>query len=212
MSHGPTDGRILKGEQTRTTILRRAADIASAEGLERLSIGRLATELKISKSGVFTHFGAKEELQLATVRVAAEIFTDNVIRPVLTAPKGLRRVWALAESWLAYQEQPTFPGGCFFYSTSAEFDARPGRIRDAIADYQRGWLGIIERCLTEAADLGEIEEDDPAQLAFEIDALGRCGGANALLYGDPSCFAQGRRAVLRRLRTVATDPTLLPAD
>lgn len=215
MKPGQTDGRILKGEQTRGMILRRAADIASVEGLEGLSIGRLAGELNISKSGVFTHFGAKEVLQLATVRVAVDVYREYVIKPALTAPEGLRRVWALMEAWLAYQRDPVFPGGCFFYSTAAEFDARPGRVHDAIAHAQRDWLDFIERCLAQAQELGELDGGDDgidlAQLAFELDAVGRTGGANALLYGDSESFARGRRAILARLRALATDLALLPA-
>ncbi|WP_245973956.1 TetR/AcrR family transcriptional regulator [Thermomonospora umbrina] len=205
-----TDGRILRGEQTRRAILRRAADIASAEGLEGLSIGRLATELNISKSGVFTHFGAKEELQLATVRAAVEVFTEHVVKPALATPRGLGRVVRLVEIWLTYMERPIFPGGCFFYSAGAEFDARPGRVHDAIAHAQRDWLAFLERCLTQARDLGELHEDtDAAQLAFELEALARCGGAQALLFDDPTTYDRARRAVNTRLRTAATDPSTI---
>lgn len=211
MAMTQTDGRILRGEQTRRAILRRAADIASAEGLEGLSIGRLATELQISKSGVFTHFGAKEELQLATVRAAVDVFTEHVVKPALTVPRGLRRVRRLMEAWLTYQEEPVFPGGCFLHSAAAEFDARPGRVRDAVSHAQRDWLALIERCLTQARDLGELRADtDVAQLAFELDALGRIGGAQALLFGDPSFYSHARRAIHTRLRAAATDPSTVP--
>lgn len=213
MAQEQTDGRIRRGDQTRQAILRRAVDIASAEGLEGLSIGRLATELNISKSGVFTHFGAKEELQLATIRLAVEVFTDSVVRPALAAPKGLRRVWALMEARQAYLERPVFPGGCFFYATSAEFDTRPGRVRDAIAHSQRDWLAFLERCLHEAWKQGElVEEADPPQLAFELDALGRAAGGNALLFGAPEAYTRSRRALLARLRSVAIEPDMLPRD
>jgi AcrR family transcriptional regulator len=211
MAMTQTDGRILRGEQTRRAILRRAADIASAEGLEGLSIGRLATELQISKSGVFTHFGAKEELQLATVRAAVDVFTEHVVKPALTVPRGLRRVRRLMEAWLTYQEEPVFPGGCFLHSAAAEFDARPGRVRDAIAHSQRDWLGFIERCLSQARDLGELHEDaDVAQLAFELDALGRIGSSHALLFEDPGYHSRSRRAIRDRLRAAATDPSAVP--
>lgn len=191
--------------------MRRAADIASAEGLEGVSIGRLAAELGISKSGVFTHFGAKEELQLATVRLAVEVYTDYVIKPALAMPRGLRRLWALLEAWETYMQRPVFPGGCFFYATSAEFDARPGRVRDAIAHAQRDWLALLERYIRQARELGELaEETDPAQLAFELDALGRAGGADALLFGTPDAFARGRRALLARLHSLTHTPELLP--
>ncbi|WUI02252.1 TetR/AcrR family transcriptional regulator [Spirillospora sp. NBC_00431] len=200
-----TDGRLLKGEQTRRSILDRAADIASAEGLERLSIGRLATELQISKSGVFTHFGSKEELQLATVRRAVEVYREHVIRPALAAPPGLRRVRALLDAWRRYQREPVFPGGCFFESTVAEFDARPGRVRDAIASSQRDWRDFVERCVREARDLGEIDAStDVAQLAFELDALCRTGAVYALLHDDPSLYHRAAHAVDTRLAAVTT--------
>ncbi|MEV4006354.1 TetR/AcrR family transcriptional regulator [Actinomadura sp. NPDC049753] len=198
------DGRLAKGEQTRGTILRRAADIASADGLEGLSIGRLATELRISKSGVFTHFGSKEELQLATVRTAAEVFRAHVIEPALAVPEGIGRVRALLDAWQRYQRERVFPGGCFFHSTMAEFDARPGRVRDAIAASQRDWRAFLERCLREARDLGEIEAaTDVSQLAFELDALCRTGGAYALLHDDPSLFERASHAMSTRLAAVA---------
>ncbi|WP_217711496.1 TetR/AcrR family transcriptional regulator [Actinomadura sp. NAK00032] len=199
-----TDGRLLKGEQTRNDILCRAADIASAEGLEGLSIGRLATELRISKSGVFTHFGSKEELQLATVRKAVKLFREHVVKPALAAPEGLPRVRALLEAWQRYQREPVFPGGCFFHSTMAEFDARPGRVRDAIAGSQRDWNAFLERCLTEARDRGELAESaDVPQLAFELDALCRTGAAHALLYDEPAYHDRAARAMDARLAAVS---------
>ncbi len=201
-----TDGRLLKGAQTRSAILSRAADIASAEGLEGLSIGRLATELRISKSGVFTHFGSKEELQLATVRKAVELYREHVIQPALDVPPGLGRVRALLAAWQRYQREPVFPGGCFFHSTMAEFDARPGRVRDAIATSQRDWRGFLERCLREARELGEIDAAaDIAQLAFELDAVCRAGAAHALLHDDPSQFDRGARAAEARLAAVSVN-------
>ncbi|RFS82914.1 TetR/AcrR family transcriptional regulator [Actinomadura spongiicola] len=200
-----TDGRLLKGEQTRAAILTSAAAIASTEGLEGLSIGRLATELKISKSGVFTHFGSKEELQLATIRTAVETFRRHVVQPALDAPAGLRRVRALLDAWRRYQREPVFPGGCFFDSTMAEFDARPGRVRDAISASQRDWRGFLEHCVAEARDLGEIDPaTDVAQLAFEVDALFRAGSTYALLHDDPSLYDRAAHAVDTRLAAVTT--------
>ncbi|MBO2453129.1 TetR/AcrR family transcriptional regulator [Actinomadura barringtoniae] len=199
------DGRLLRGEQTRRAILDRAADIASAEGLEGLSIGRLATELKISKSGVFTHFGSKEELQLATVRAAVEVFREHVTKPALAVPPGLRRVRALLNAWTAYQRDLVFPGGCFFYSTAAEFDARPGAVRDAVAKSQLNWMTFVERCLREAQELGEIDPGaDVRQVAFELDALGEAGGAKALLFDDDDRFARASRAMRNRLAAITT--------
>lgn len=200
-----TDGRLVKGEQTRQAILRRAADIASAEGLEGLSIGRLATDLQISKSGVFTHFGSKEELQLATVRKAVEVYREYVIEPALDVPPGLGRVRALLQAWRRYQREPVFPGGCFFASTMAEFDARPGRVRDAIAASQRDWRDFLERCLREAVERGELDPSaDVPQIAFELDAVTRMGASHALLHDDPSYYDRAAGAADTRLAAVTT--------
>jgi AcrR family transcriptional regulator len=210
MTHDRTDGRLLRGDQTRRAILRHAVDVASVDGLEGLSIGRLAGELRVSKSGLFAHFGSKEELQLATVRAAVEIFVERVVRPAEQEPPGLRRVWRLCEAWLEYASDPVFPGGCFFYSTAAEFDARPGRVRDAIARARRDWLRLNETAVDEARQLGELHADVvPAQLAFELDAFTRAANAHALLHDDPSAYGRARTAVLTRLRAAATDPSVL---
>lgn len=209
---GQVDGRIQRGLNTRRTILRRAADIASAEGLEGLSIGRLATELSISKSGVFTHFGSKEELQVATVRAASAIFREQVVEPALAGSTGLRRVWALCEAKLEYLRRPVFVGGCFFYAAAAEFDTRPGRVREAIADSLGQWIGLNERAIADARELGEVDpEIDPAQLAFELDAFARAGGGDALLRDEPAALDRARRSILARLRAIAVDPSVLPA-
>jgi AcrR family transcriptional regulator len=199
-----TDGRLLKGEQTRGAILARAADLATTEGLEGLSIGRLATELGISKSGVFTHFGSKEELQLATVAKAADVFREHVVEPALARPRGVRRLRALIESLQNYQRGLVFPGGCFFDSTMAEFDTRPGRVRDAIAAAQRDWIAFLERCVGQARDLGELDAStDVVQLAFELDAVCRAASVYALLYDDPSLYDRATRAVDARLTAVS---------
>src|SRR5215470_4701285 len=127
-----TKGTVLyraeKATTTRQEILAMAADIASAEGLEGLSIGRLAAELKMSKTGIFAHFGSKEELQIATVNHAREIFLKHVAKPALAEPRGLKRLKTMLNSWLNYVEQGVFRGGCFFAAASLEFDSRPGRV------------------------------------------------------------------------------------
>jgi AcrR family transcriptional regulator len=167
------DGRIVRGERTRAAVLRRAADIASVEGLDGLSIGRLAADLRVSKAGVFAHFGSKEELQLATIRAASERYTEAVIAPVLDEPDGLARLVALCNSWLDYCHRREFPGGCFFFSAFADYDAKPGRVHDALAEARRQWLGLFEALVTSAQRRGEMDADvDPAMLAFELDALG----------------------------------------
>jgi AcrR family transcriptional regulator len=206
------DGRIERGNQTRRLILRRTVDIASVEGLEALSLGRLATELRLSKSGVFALFGSKEELQLATVRAAMEIYQDHVVRPVRDLPPGVDRLWRLCRAWLDYSEQRVFPGGCFFFSVSAEFDAREGKVHDVIAAAGADWLAFVERTAREAVRAGELAADtDVPQLAFELVALLETANAASVLHGDSTCYRKAARGILSRLRLAATDPTPLPA-
>jgi len=122
----------MKGQRTRASILQRAVDLASLEGLEGLTIGRLAEELKMSKSGLFAHFGSKEELQLAAIDAAGQRFIDVVVKPAIEAPRGYPRLVAICNSWLDYVRRRVFPGGCFFAAASFEFDGRPGIVRDAV--------------------------------------------------------------------------------
>src|SRR4051794_24427101 len=149
-----------KGARTRASILDRAVDLASAEGLEGLTIGRLAGELRMSKSGLFAHFGSKQELQLATVGAAAERFTARVIEPALEQPDGAPRLRAMAERYL--DQLQDYSGGCFWASTSAEYDDRPGPVRDAIAAALDAWLRELER----QARIAGVE--DPERFAFEL--------------------------------------------
>jgi AcrR family transcriptional regulator len=118
--------RQARGLRTREAILVRAVDIASIQGLEGLTVGSLATQLKMSKSGLFAHFGSKEDLQLATVELARQIFIKQVTRPAIAAPRGMPRLWGLLEHWLALVEKRVFQGGCFFSAASFEFDSRRG--------------------------------------------------------------------------------------
>ena len=209
-STATVDGRVARGDQTRKAILDRAMDVASVEGLEGLSIGRLATDLGISKSGVFAHFGSKEELQLATIRAAVKVFVDHVVRPAMATPAGLRRVHALLDAKLTYFERPIFAGGCFFQSAAAEFNSRPGRVRDAIAGTLRDWRKLYERTVEDARSLGEICEGvDVAQLTFELDAYVRAAQSDALLYDEPEAYAMARIALKARLAAVARDPALI---
>lgn len=203
-----TDGRVLRGEQTRATVLARAMAIASVEGLEGLSIGRLAGELEVSKSGVFARFGSKEELQLATVEAAREIFVDQVVRPALETPPGLERLWRLCSGWLAYSRGRVFPGGCFFFSAAAEYDARPGRVRDAVAAALATWTALLERAAEDARQLGELQSTcDARQLAFELDAMGAAANVRSVLHDDDAAYDLATTGVLDRLRALATDPS-----
>src|ERR1700690_2471418 len=160
--------RRPRGLQTRRAILRKAVNIASLEGLEGLTIGKLAATLRISKSGLFAHFGSKEDLQCAVVDEARDIFVAKVIRPAAHF-RGLHLLRVLCENWLAYGEQKTFPGGCFFSAASLDFDDRPGAVRDRIVSLMKQWLGNLQRAARDAQSAGEIHEDvDVRRLAFEI--------------------------------------------
>lgn len=211
-AEGRPDGRLLRGDHTRRAVLRRAVDIASVDGLEGLSIGRLAKELEISKSGLFAHFGAKEEMQLAAIRAARRIYVDAVVEPALATPPGLRRVWTLCESWLDYSKRRVFPGGCFFAKATHEFGARPGRVHDALAAINREWLDLVERMAEDARQLREFDPGtDPGQLAFELNAFfDSANMASLLREGDDAVYEQARRAIRTRLRTAATPGSPLP--
>src|SRR6202047_5531917 len=132
--------RRPRGLKTRRAILGKAVNLASVEGLEGLTIGKLASALRISKSGLFAHFGSKEDLQCAVVEAAREIFVEKVVRPTYEF-RGLKRLQALCENWLSYGEGQVFPGGCFFSAASLEFDDRPGHVRDRIVELMKKWLG-----------------------------------------------------------------------
>jgi AcrR family transcriptional regulator len=206
------DGRIARGNETRRLILRRAVDIASVEGLDALSMGRLASELGLSKSGVFALFGSKEDLQLATVRAAVTVYLEHVVQPALELPAGVGRLWRLCTGWLGYSRERVFPGGCFFYSVSAEYDARAGKVHDALAAARANWFSCLEQTAREARRAGELAQDtDVPQLVFELAAFLELANAESVLHDDFTCYDKAAKAVLGRLRSASTDPALLPA-
>jgi AcrR family transcriptional regulator len=160
------------GARSRNAILQEAARLATIEGIGGLSIGRLADAVGMSKSGLFAHFGSKEELQLATIDLAGDLFTEHVLSAGDDAHSARERLSALVEGYVRYVAEETFPGGCFFASVLSEVDMRPGPVRDAMFATLRGWLGLLESTIREAQADGTIAADvDPAQLAFELEAL-----------------------------------------
>jgi AcrR family transcriptional regulator len=192
-----------KGERTREAILETAAKLATQEGLEPLSIGRLAEATGMSKSGLFAHFGSKEELQLATVDHAAQMFVAEVIAPAREAPRGLARVWALCERMVDYAERQVFPGGCFFASAAFEFNNRPGAVRERVAETLGTWLSYLEHAVEQAQELGELDPAvDAGTLAFELDALAQAANARFQLFGDEQIFEDARRAIRERLESL----------
>ena len=192
-----------KGQRTRRAILDRAAALATEEGLEPLSIGRLADATGMSKSGLFAHFGSKEELQLATVDHAASVFVEEVIAPAREAPKGIARVWALCDHMIGYSERQVFPGGCFFASAAFEFNNRPGAVRDHIRDNLASWLSYLEHAVEQAQQLGELDTRvEAGELAFELDALAQAANGQFQIFRDRAVFDRSRRAIRERLESL----------
>lgn len=198
----PTKRRRSDGERSRQSILLTATRLATVEGLEGLSIARLAEASGMSKGGLYAHFGSKEELQLATVETARQIFNDEVIAKAMEAPEGRARIVALSDAFLDHLKSRVFPGGCFFASAAAEFDTRPGRVLEEIAAFQRGWMGLVRRQVVEARKRGEIgKKIEPTQLAFEINAMLVGANSGYLLTGEEGILRRARRGVERLLDT-----------
>jgi len=175
-------------------------DIASAEGLEGLSIGRLATELQMSKTGIFAHFGSKEQLQLATVEAAAQVFLEQVVQPALTHLRGIPRLRAMLENWIGYVERIVFRGGCFFAAASAEFDSRPGPVRDEIANLTKAWLIALQGEIAYAQSSEQLSAYlDPVQLAFELHAYVQEANWAFKLFDDSNAFVRARAAIANRI-------------
>jgi len=192
-----------KGQRTRNSILEVAAALATEEGLESLSIGRLAEATGMSKSGLFAHFGSKEELQLATVDHAGTLFVGEVIDPARSAPKGLARIWALCDHMIDYSERQVFPGGCFFAATSFEFNNRPGPVRDRIEAMIRSWRSYLEHAVEHAQEAGELDETVSArEISFQLDAFAQAANAQYQLFRDPQVFDDARRAIQARLESL----------
>jgi AcrR family transcriptional regulator len=195
--------------ETRGEILQVAVDIASAEGLQGLSIGRLAAELQMSKTGIFAHFGSKEKLQLATVETAKQVFLKQVVQPALHSPRGIPRLEAMLANWLGYVERIVFRGGCFFAAASAEFDSRPGAVRDQIAELTRTWMVGLRDEIAFAQSQNEIRAClKPAQLAFELHAYVQEANWAFKLFNDKSAFVLARRAIADRIAAASGEQAL----
>src|SRR5258708_21917146 len=205
--------RRARGVRTREGILRFAVNLASVQGLDGLTIGRLADELKMSKSGLFAHFGSKEELQLATIEMARQIFTEHVVTPAFGSPEGMPRLWELCDRWLSHVENRVFTGGCFFTAASFEFDSRTGPIRDRIAGIMRKWVRTLSQTAEGAQKAGHMKTDiDPDQFAFEIYSLAIGAYWAKELLDRKKATGNTQSAILKRILAAAT-PTCpkLPA-
>jgi AcrR family transcriptional regulator len=186
--------------ETRAAVTEAAVDRASIEGLEALTIGGLAGEVEMRKSSLFSLFGSKQELQLATLEAAIQQFRDEVWGPVADERPGMARLLALFDSWLAYHKGEVMPGGCFLTTATVEFDARPGPLHDAVADTMNRWLGVLEREVALAVEAGELPADtESADVAFQLNALAAAASYGFQLSRDPKVFERARRSMRRAL-------------
>jgi AcrR family transcriptional regulator len=186
--------------ETRAAVTETAVDHASVDGLEGLTIGGLADLVEMRKSSVYSLFGSKEELQLATLEAAVEQFTAEVWAPVADEAPGLARLLALCDAWLAYHEREVLPGGCFLTTATVEFDARPGPLRDAVRKTMDRWFGVLRREVQAAIEAGELPAGtDPADTAFELNALAAAASYGFQLTRDREVFARARRSMRRAL-------------
>src|SRR5215510_5710610 len=196
--------RLSKGQASRATILLAAAKLATTKGLIGLSIGDLAAEVGMSKSGLYAHFKSKEELELATIETAAAIFDSEVIQPVTRAPAGIARLKSLANSFLSHLERRVFPGGCFFAAVAAELDTRPGPARDRVIEVLNTWLTLLRQCILDAEALGEIDPHAQVdQVVFEIQAMLLAANFLFVMTNDPLRLTQAHRGVEDVLARVA---------
>ena len=203
----PERRRRSDGERSRGAILDEAARLATVEGIGGLSLARLAEAVGMSKSGLFAHFGSKEELQLATIDTATALFADRVVEPSSAAAGGLDRLRALVEGYLSWVEVDTFPGGCFFASVLAEMDTQPGAVRDRLVDFLHDWIGRLEDAVRDAQEEGAIDlSEEPAQIAFEIEAALLLANAQHVVTRNAEPIVRARRAIERRL-AAATAPS-----
>jgi AcrR family transcriptional regulator len=197
-----TDHRARRsdGERTYQAIVRASAELATIEGLHGLSIARLADHVGISKSGLYAHFRSKEELQLATIEAAGEIFENEVVRPTEGEPTARGTLEALCERFFSHVERRVFPGGCFFAAASAEVDTHKGRVRDRISEFMLGWIDKLRDLILAAQKEGTISPlEDPTQLAYELEAAMMLANNLYVLTNDPATLERGRRAVRRLL-------------
>lgn len=208
-----TDGRRARGQRTRLQILEAAAALASVEGLEGLSLGGLSEYLGISKSGLYAHFGSKEELQLATIRVAAEMYGRDVMAKALLADEGTAQIVAFTDAFLDYVRHGPFPGGCFFIASFLDPANMREPVREALADIQRQLLGFFAGNVRLAQARGALPPAaDPEEFAFEIDAILVGADVNYVLLKDPLRLERAKDAVRRLLGVGLRQPAAVRGD
>jgi AcrR family transcriptional regulator len=200
--------RRSDGERSRNAILHEATRLATVEGIGGLSIGRLAEAVGMSKSGLFAHFGSKEELQLATIEMARTEFDEQVIEPALAAPTGRERLDGLVENFLQLVQGGVYPGGCFFASVASELDTQPGAVRDYALAYVAGWLDHIEKAIRDAQAEGAIDPaEDAEQLTFEVESALMLANALFVITPEPTPLERARRSIARRIADAAPSGT-----
>ena len=200
----PPRRRRSDGERSRAAILREAARLATVDGLDGLSLAHLADAVGMSKSGLFAHFGSKEELQLATVDAASTIFEELVIGPAGEARPGVARLRAYVEHFLAHVEEGVFPGGCFFVSAVGELATHPGAVRDGAVAFSQRWLGLLAEEVAAGQAAGELDPAaDAPQIAFELNAFMVFGNMQFVAGGRPAALDSVRGAVDTRLSALA---------
>ena len=185
---------------SRASAVEAAVDLASVEGLEGITIGRLAGELAMSKSGLIGRFGDKQAMQGAVLEAAIERFTDAVWRPASKAEAGLPRLEAIVDAWIAHLRGDVFPGGCFVTTASVEYDARPGPLHDDVAEAVRRWLAVLESEAGRARHDGDLPAGrEPADIAFELHSLASGGSVAGRLLGDGAALDRTRAAMRRAI-------------
>ncbi|MDF3068052.1 MAG: transcriptional regulator, TetR family [Polyangiaceae bacterium] len=197
---------MSKGEETRDRIVDRAWRLASRDGLSGLSIGKLASELGLSKSGLFAHFGSKEELELEVLKAGAERFTEQVLRPAFAAPRGVPRLRKLFKNWVAWVTDPAQPGGCVLFAAAAELDDSEGPQRDFLASSQAALMAVLAKAARMAVESGELRTDlDGDQFAFELQGILMAYHHARRLLRDPKAEARAKAAFERLLETNAVN-------
>jgi AcrR family transcriptional regulator len=188
------------GERTRGAILRAAASLATVDGLEGLSIGNLAAAIGMSKSGMYAHFGSKQELQLATVDEAGRILDEQVVQPALAAPPGLAQLVAVCDAFFGYLQRRVFPGGCFFVAAALEMGTRPGPVKERVAALQSEFVALVRGFAATALEQHELPaREDPDPLAFELYGIMLAADTNFVLHDDPKVLKLAGQIVRQRL-------------